>query len=397
MNIESISLHNFKVFQNVEIRDIPSFAVFVGANGAGKSTLFDVFGFLKDCLTYNVTRALQARGGFHEVVSRGYEKEGIKIEIQYRLPISDKNRLVTYLIEIKLQNNRPSIVREVLRYKRSSYGSPYHFLDFSRGRGYAITNEEDFDKQDEELNREEHDLGAEDILAIKGLGQFQKFKAANALRQTMENWHVSDFHISAARGSKDAIGEYEHLSASGDNLQLVARNLVENYHATYDKIVEAMKRRVPGVTAITPQETVDGRLVLQFGNSSFSDPFIDRYVSDGTLKMFAYLVLLYDPRPHPFLCVEEPENQLYPRLLGELAEEFRAYAQNGGQVMVSSHSPDFLNAVELDEVFWLEKEENGFTRILRAKDNEQVAAYMAEGDRMGELWKQGLFGKVDPQ
>lgn len=397
MNIESISLHNFKVFQNVEIRDIPSFAVFVGANGAGKSTLFDVFGFLKDCLTYNVTRALQARGGFLEVVSRGYEKEGIKIEIQYRLPISDKNRLVTYLIEIKLQNNRPSIVREVLRYKRSSYGSPYHFLDFSRGRGYVITNEEDFDKQDEKLNREEHDLGAEDILAIKGLGQFQKFKAANALRQTMENWHVSDFHISAARGSKDAIGDYEHLSASGDNLQLVARNLVENYHATYDKIVEAMKRRVPGVTAITPQETVDGRLVLQFGNSSFSDPFIDRYVSDGTLKMFAYLVLLYDPRPHPFLCVEEPENQLYPRLLGELAEEFRAYAQNGGQVMVSSHSPDFLNAVELDEVFWLEKEENGFTRILRAKDNEQVAAYMAEGDRMGELWKQGLFGKVDPQ
>ena len=385
------------MFQNVEIRDIPSFAVFVGANGAGKSTLFDVFGFLKDCLTYNVTRALQARGGFLEVVSRGYEKEGIKIEIQYRLPISDKNRLVTYLIEIKLQNNRPSIVREVLRYKRSSYGSPYHFLDFSRGRGYAITNEEDFDKQDEKLNREEHDLGAEDILAIKGLGQFQKFKAANALRQTMENWHVSDFHISAARGSKDAIGDYEHLSASGDNLQLVARNLVENYHATYDKIVEAMKRRVPGVTAITPQETVDGRLVLQFGNSSFSDPFIDRYVSDGTLKMFAYLVLLYDPRPHPFLCVEEPENQLYPRLLGELAEEFRAYAQNGGQVMVSSHSPDFLNAVELDEVFWLEKEENGFTRILRAKDNEQVAAYMAEGDRMGELWKQGLFGKVDPQ
>ena len=397
MNIESISLHNFKVFQNVELRDIPPFSVFVGANGSGKSTLFDVFGFLKDCLTYNVTRALQARGGFHEVVSRGHENESINIEIQYRLPINDKNRLVTYRIEIALQNNRPSIVRELLRYKRSSYGSPCHFLDFSYGKGYAVTNEEDFDKKDEALDREEHDLGAQDILAIKGLGQFQKFKAANALRQTIENWHVSDFHISAARGSKDAIGEYEHLSASGDNLQLVARNLVENHPDTYDKIVEAMKRRVPGVTDITPKETVDGRLVLQFGNSSFKDPFIDRYVSDGTLKMFAYLVLLYDPRPHPFLCVEEPENQLYPRLLGELAEEFRIYAEKGGQVMVSSHSPDFLNAVELAEVFWLEKEESGFARILRAEKDAQIAAYMADDDRMGELWKQGLFGKVDPR
>ena len=397
MNIESISLHNFKVFQNIEIRDIPSFAVFVGANGAGKSTLFDVFGFLKDCLTYNVTRALQVRGGFREVVSRGHENESIDIEIQYRLPINNKNRLVTYRIEIALTNNRPSIVKEVLRYKRSSYGSPYHFLNFSHGKGYAITNEEDFDKPDEKLDREEQDLGAQDILAIKGLGQFQKFKAANALRQTIENWHVSDFHISAARGAKDAVGEYEHLSASGDNLQRVAKNLLENHRDVYDAIVTAMKRRVPGVTDITPQETVDGRLVLQFGNASFKDPFIDRYVSDGTLKMFAYLVLLYDPSPHPSLCVEEPENQLYPLLLGELAEEFRIYAEKGGQVMVSSHSPDFLNAVALDEVFWLEKEKSGFTSILRARDNAQIAAYMADGDRMGELWKQGFFGKVAPR
>ena len=65
------------------------------------------------------------------------------------------------------------------------------------------------------------------------------------------------------------------------------------------------------------------------------DPFIDRYVSDGTMKMFAYLVLLHDPAPHQFLCIEEPENQLYPTLLHELAEEFRDYAQRGGQVFVS--------------------------------------------------------------
>ena len=398
MNIESISLHNFKVFQNIEIRNIPSFAVFVGANGAGKSTLFDVFGFLKDCLTYNVTRALQVRGGFHEVVSRGHENESIDIEIQYRLPISDKNLLVTYRVEIALINNRPVIVTEVLRCKRGAYGAPYNIFYFSHGKGYTLTSSEDeFNQPKELLTREEHSLDSHDILAIKGLGQFQKFKAISILRQTMESWHLFYFHIDAARGAKDLFGEYEHLSARGDNLQLVAKNLVDNHRETYARIVDVMKRCVPGLTDITPQETIDGRLVLQFGNASFKDPFSDRYVSDGTLKMFAYLVLLYDPSPHPFLCVEEPENQLYPLLLGELAEEFRLYAEKGGQVMVSSHSPDFLNAVELDGVFWLEKEKNGFTSILRARDNAQIAAYMADGDRMGELWKQGLFGKVDPR
>ena len=397
MKIEKIRLKNFKVFQNVTIEDIPAFCVIVGANGAGKTTLFDVFGFLKDCLTYNVTRALQARGGFQEVVSRGHEQETIELEIQYRLPLTGTERLVTYLVEIGLQNKRPAVIREVLRYKRGAYGSPFHFLDFSYGKGEAVTNEEDFSKTDEELNREEQDLGAMDILAIKGLGQFQKFKAANALRQMIESWHVSDFHIDAARGAKEAIGEYEHLSASGDNLQQVARNLFENHRDIYDRILEAMRQRVPGVNEITTQDTVDGRLVLQFGNGIFKDPFIDRFVSDGTLKMFAYLVLLNDPSPHPFLCVEEPENQLYPRLLPELAEEFRNYAERGGQVMVSTHSPDFLNATELEEVFWLEKGEDGFSTVCRASDDEQVAAYMKAGDKMGYLWNQGLFGKADPQ
>lgn len=397
MKIEKIRLKNFKVFQDVTIENIPAFCVIVGANGAGKTTLFDVFGFLKDCLTYNVTRALQARGGFQEVVSRGHENESIELEIQYRLPLTGKERLVTYLVEIGLHNKRPAVVREVLRYKRGAYGSPYQFLKFAYGKGESVTNEEDFSKTDEELNREEQDLDAVDILAIKGLGQFQKFKAANALRQMIESWHVSDFHIDAARGAKEAVGEYEHLSASGDNLQQVALNLFENHRDVYERILEAMRQRVPGVNQITTQDTVDGRLVLQFGNGIFKDPFIDRFVSDGTLKMFAYLVLLHDPSPHPFLCVEEPENQLYPRLLPELAEEFRTYSRKGGQVMVSTHSPDFLNATEVGEVFWLEKGDNGFSKVCRAADDAQVVAYMEEGDKMGYLWNQGLFGKADPQ
>ena len=59
MHIEAIKLKNFKSFKNVEMLDIPGYCVVVGANGTGKSTLFDIFGFLKDCLTFNVRQALQ--------------------------------------------------------------------------------------------------------------------------------------------------------------------------------------------------------------------------------------------------------------------------------------------------------------------------------------------------
>ena len=399
MQIESIRLKNFKVFQDITLSDIPPFCVIVGANGTGKSTLFQVFGFLKDCLTYNVGAAVQSRGGWHELVSRGHENEHILIELQFRLEISKVQRLVTYSLELAARDNRVAVAREILRYKRGASGSPYHFIDFAFGQGKAVVNEDDFNKTEEELTKEAQNLDKPDILAIKGLGQFQKFKAANAFRQLIENWHVSDFHINLARGSKDAAGYADHLSVSGDNLQLVANRLYTEStqsRGIFDKIIELMKRRVPGISGIEPEPTKDGRLLLKFQDGSFKDPFIDKYVSDGTIKMFAYLLLLHDPAPHPLLCVEEPENQLYPKLLWELAEEFRGYANRGGQVFVSTHSPDFLNATRIEEVFWLVKQD-GFTQVRRARDDEQLAAYMAEGDQMGYLWKHGFFPEVDPQ
>ncbi len=195
-------------------------------------------------------------------------------------------------------------------------------------------------------------------------------------------------------------GYAEHLSTDGDNLVQVAQYLFENHGHVFVKMLAAMRNRVPGVSKVEAHSLEDGSLVLRFQDGSFKDPFVDRFVSDGAIKMFAYLVLLYDPRPHPLLCVEEPENQLYPALLGELAEEFRAYSRKrkgGGQVLVSTHSPDFLNAVNLDEVYWLAKGEDGYTTAQRASDVDLIRSLVREGDKMGWLWKQGFFTGADPR
>jgi predicted ATPase len=394
MKIVSIKIKNYRVFESLEIKDIPAFCVIIGANGTGKSTLFDIFGFLRDALKNNIRQALQIRGGFNEVVTRGKEKEDIEIELKFRMNILETERLVTYILIVSQENKRPVIKREILRYKRGEYGSPYHFLDFQKGKGYAITNEENFEQTNEELEREEQQLESSDILAIKGLGQFQRFKAASAFRSLIENWHVSDFHISDARGSKDALYA-EHLSPTGDNMAVVAQYIYQNHPDIFEAILKKMRARVPGISQVEAKETEDGRLILKFQDQAFKDPFIDRYVSDGTIKMFAYLILLFDPKPHPLLCVEEPENQLYPSLLHELAEEFASYAKRGGQVFVSTHSPDFLNAVPLDSIFWLTKEQ-GIAKIFRASHNETLKNLVQAGDLPGYLWNQGWFEGVAP-
>jgi predicted ATPase len=247
-----------------------------------------------------------------------------------------------------------------------------------------------------DLKRETQTLKSSDLLAIKGLAQFERFPAVVALGNLIENWHVSDFHISKARPEQEA-GYAEHLSREGENLSLVIQYLHNHHPAIFRKILDLLKKRVPGIQHVESKTTEEGRVLLKFQDGSFEDPFLARYVSDGTIKMLAYLTLLYDPNPHPLLCVEEPENQLYPKLLWELAEEFRAYANRGGQVFVSTHSPDFLNATRVEEVYWLVKRTDGYTDIRRASDDSQIVAYMKDGDQMGYLWEQGLFEGADPQ
>ena len=394
MKIESIRLKNFKAFKDAELIDLPNFCVFVGANGTGKSTIFSVFGFLKDAITSNVSTALAKLGGsrgFSEVRSRNATGP-IEIELKFRE--GSDMPLTTYFLQINEENGRVIIEREILKYRRGSGGQPWHFLDFSRGKGSAVTNELMSVNDVKELTREEQTLKSPDILAIKGLAQFKRFPAVVALGNLIENWHVSDFHISRARPEQEA-GYAEHLSREGENLSLVIQYLHNHHPAEFNQILELLKQRIPGISQVESKTTEEGRVLLKFQDGSFEDPFLARYVSDGTIKMLAYLTLLYDPSPHPLLCVEEPENQLYPRLLHELAEEFRNYANRGGQVFVSTHSPDFLNATTVDEVFWLVKEE-GYTQIRRANENAQVVAYMKDGDQMGYLWDQGFFEGSDP-
>jgi len=395
MKIEAIRLKNFKTFRDVEMTDIPAMCVLVGANGSGKSTLFNVFGFLKDALTDNVHVALVKLGGsrgFSEVRSRNTEGP-IEIELKFREKSSSP--LITYTLAINEEKGRPVVEREVLKYRRGTAGKPWHFLDFSKGVGFAVTNEPEEVKQETQLKREEHTLKSPEILAVKGLAQFEKFPASRALGELIENWHISDFHIQRARNEPEA-GYAEHLSREGDNLSLVTEYLYKNHQEVFTRIIEKLKHRVPGITKVDAKTTEEGRVLLRFQDGAFEDPFLARYVSDGTIKMFAYLILLYDPKAHPLLCVEEPENQIYHKLLGELAEEFRDYSKRGGQVFVSTHSPDFLNAAQLEEVFWLEKKD-GYTVIHRARDDQQISAYMNEGDQMGYLWKQGFFGGAHPQ
>lgn len=387
MQIEAVEIRNFRALRDVKLEDLPSLVTLIGPNGTGKSTVFDVFSFLKDSLTGTVGKAVLKRGGYKELVSRGSEGP-IEIVLKFR---ETGGRLATYELSVGQDAGQAIVEKEILKFRRGQAGRPWHFVEFSRGKGRAIVNESLTEKY-EEAQRDEFLLDAPDILAIKGLGQFKVFRIVSEFRTLIENWHISDFHIADARPSAEE-GYSEHLSTRGDNVAQVAQYLYTYHPERFQKILEAMESRVPGVTKVDAKSTEDGRLVLRFQDGAFQDPFIARFVSDGTIKMFTYLVLLNDPKPFPLLAIEEPENQLFPDLLLPLAEEFREYASRGGQVFISTHSPYLLDALKLKEIYWLTKK-IGFTTIEKAENSAQLKSLIDEGDLPGQLWKQGLFEEI---
>ena len=396
MRIESLRVKNFKVFGDVHLTDIPAMLVVVGANGTGKSTLFDVFSFLRDCLETDVRKALNKRGGFREVLSQEAEHELITFELTGRFDQQEETGNFSYELTITDPSRGRAIALEHLtqEFPQSGKKSTVYKLDKIGVAGIQMA----LDSTEELLNEKfKLVLGSTDILAVSIMGVVAGFPAAMGVFKLLTSFHLFNFDLNTAIGRKERNGDPEQLSESGDNLALVARTLYEQHPEVFAKVLERLARHVPGLAGVEPLVMQDGSLILRFQDGSFKAPFLDRQISDGTVKLFAYLVLLYDPRPRGLLAIDEPENHLYPKLMAELAEEFRYYAiRGGGQVLIATHSPDFLNATEVEEVCWLVKR-NGRTEIRRAKDDQQVAVYMAEGDQMGYLWKQGFFKEADPQ
>ncbi len=371
------------------MKDLPKMAVLLGANGSGKSTFFDVFGFLRDALKDNVTIALNKRGGFQEVLSRGANPEDDTIRFEVRLlddrPEEGTLSLITYFLEIGYLNGKAYVERETLKLSQAADQKEYFtLLAFEEGAGYAVTNEEAYATQGAGVEKTLRIMSSSDTLAVKGLGQFKEFKTISALRELLEKWQVFNFKIPIDREGRNT-ELWEQLSATGDNLAAVTKHMYDYHRDVFDTILQKLPLRIPGINSVEAKETEDGRIILKFKDENFKESFASRYISDGTLKMFAYLILLHDPNPHPLLCIEEPENFLHPDLLLPLCEEIREYADRGGQVFVSTHSPDFVNGLYVDELFFIEKKEGN--SVVKAAANDPVVVALAAENKLGWLWR----------
>lgn len=385
--IEYLRVENYRALRNVELKSLTPLTVLLGPNGSGKSTVFDVFSFLSECFQYGLRHAWDRRGRAAQLRSRGAEGP-IVIELKYRehpgLP------LITYHLAIDEGAKGPSVVEEWLQWRRGSHGKPFRFLAYHEGHGHAISGE----MPDEEDQRVEIPLRSPDLIAVNTLGQFAEHPRVAALREFITDWYISYLTLDDARGQPEA-GPQARLSQSGDNLANVVQYLKERQPEQLEVIFQILRQRIPRLEAVQADSMPDGRLLLQIKDAPFEQPVFARFASDGTLKMLAYLTVLYNPDPPQFVGIEEPENFLHPRLLPELAEECRA-ATARTQLLVTTHSPFFLNGLRPEEVYVLYRDEQGYTQAVHAMDIQGIPEQIQAGAALGHLWAEGYLGLGDP-
>ena len=369
---------------------LPSLSCFIGPNGSGKSTLLDAFGFMADCLNQGVESACDQahRGGFAKTRTQG-STDPIRFSLYYRE--RPQARPITYTFSIDEMGGVPVVIEERLQQRRKGqkHGRPFSFLKLQNGSGTVWAGQAT--EGEEEAVSEKVDLADVGLLAITTLGQLKEHPRIVGLRSYIDNWYLSYFLPDAARELPPA-GAQKHLNRSGENLGNYVQYLQRAHPDRFERVLERVVQRIPGIRSIDWQKSFDGRLLLRFDEKGYVDPFFQNSMSDGTLKIFAYLMLLEDPSPSPFIGIEEPENGLYHKLLGRLARELYQYSKDGQtQVLVTTHSPHFVDALLPDQVWILEKSEKGHTKIRRTADIESVKELQAEGIPLGSLWYSNHF------
>ncbi len=382
-----LKVQNYKSLIDVELgkvafgqgTELPALCCFIGPNGSGKSTLLDAFGFMADCLREGIEAACDKpqRGGFSKLRSQG-RSGPIRFKLHYLE--TPESPLMVYSFAVDSRSGIPVVVNEGLLH----FGSEGPLLGLTDGEGSVFVLGSD------PVKVRLDDPGR---LGIATLGNLKEHPRIVSLRSYIENWYLSYFVPEAARSLPQA-GAQKHLNRTGDNLGNFVQYLERSHPERFQKVLDQIARKIPGIRTISHERSPDGRLLLRFNEQGYIDPFYQQSMSDGTLKMFLYLLLLEDPEPFPLIGIEEPENGLYHKLLEDLARELVRHVETGEdrtQIFITTHSPYFVDALKPEQVWLLEKDENGATRARRTADIPIVQEMVAEGIPLGSLWYSNHF------
>ncbi len=406
--LEGFWIRNFKSLKQVGIGScFPQFAyiddetnvfpyaldsetLFAGAAGTGKSTALDGLTFVSDAMRRGVDFACLKRGGFEALYSQG-GRGPLSFGFLFRQP--GEPDPVTYALSIRCAKNRvPYVESELLAYRRGKESVPVFFLqNGTKSIRYLAPDARIGTQQLTQI--EFTDFRS---LGLAALESHPKFPVLALVRRFFENWALCNFTGDPARGLDRSLPR-RHESPRGVSLFAVVRHALESYGSDFDNLLGRIAATLPGVKAIEADLTEPDKPRLAFRMEHREQPVPMTLLSDATIRLFTYALLLGEDQPAPLVALEEPENGLDRQHTWKLAELLH-HAGNGsrdGQLFVTTHHPGLADVLHPSQVWIFDRSPEGDTIVERASDTVVIQQLAESTDEVVPRWFSDHFeGKM---
>lgn len=390
--LHSMSLTGFRSLATEEIEfDNPTFLV--GRNGAGKSNLADAFSFIAEAMAAPLQTVFDRRGGYRAVASRGelsQPQDGLGVVVELR-NISVWKLQATYGFVLQPHGDDGFEVQQEVCKVTQEDGS---VRGFTRSEtGFSSNPEVDIREPVEEHGELVLKPSLEhDALALPLVAGHHLCREVHDFLSGMRVYKI-DPHVLQGPQSPE---EGRRLFANGSNAASVLKRLGRHFPEELPNVRDLLAAIVPGMKDVSP--TMHGnKLSLEFTQQLNADvvAFDAADMSDGTLRALGLIAAVFQRPTPPIVVIEEPELTMHPGALGAILDLLQ-HASERMQVVVTTHSPDILDARWIEERHLrLLEWEDGKTKVSRISD--ATRDILAKGVMCaGELLRSNALRAEDP-
>ena len=332
MEIQSLFIKKFKSLDEVALYSPNPFSCFVGANASGKSNIFEFLEFVSICNKTDIDEALRLFGDVSEFIPLSNKDD--ELDIEFKLNAGE----AIPWIQLKFVKQRENNSYQTGNLMSSNFGNFWHKYIYTDNNHTAA--EKNIDNAD-----------------------YKHF------------FNFSRIFVGNTKLVKQNFQDDSKLNLVGSNLEKLLKRLLRDENKK-NEMIEWLQLLIPGFEKIEIESSgsSDNLWIYEKGTNK---PFQKNLISDGTFNLLCILAAVFQSEEPQFLCIEEPENGLNPKVIKELVNLFRQKCNEGHYIWLNTHSQSLVSELTTDEIILVDKVD-GKTQVKQIKGMDLQGLKMDE-------------------
>lgn len=428
MYISRLRIRNFKSISAADI-DFNPLTMLVGANASGKSNLINVFRFISNIATEGIDNAIALQGGIAYLANVSLPK-GTPIEIGFTLDLSnegwvrfpnDKDACMeikqidyNFVIQPNLKGSGYQISKDSVEFsfnclkvfnsekkefKTEPSGIQYTFLADRKSAKSSIQIRHSFTP--ENTPEEKKQAIIEKDVASKAFSLFcnEDKKELMLYRISLllpthfsEDTFIRIFDFDPKELKKSSsMASMKILEEDGSNIASILNSILRT-KGNRKKLTTLLNEFLPFIEGISIENNIDKSFTYKIHEKFSNRAFYANFLSDGTVSLLAIIIALYFETLSNIIILEEPERNIHPKLLSSILSAAEDVS-NEKQIVITTHNPEFLRHVKIENVRLIQRDANGFTLTSSPSNSDRIKCFILNDLGLDDLFLQDMLGE----